>query len=183
MRLASVALVLAACWTGSAPQPAPITGSAPPEPTSAPAMRFRVKLERTPCLGMCPVFTIVIHGNGHVEWTGLENVAAIGHVDGKRLVARAELEKLARQVEDAKFFERDENGDLPAGPVCTTSGGTTTCSYSAHFCSDTSHTKLTVTRGVQTHSIDNDHCDPKPGIDDLEDAIERLAGAAELVGR
>jgi len=174
-------LVLTACWTGSSPEPnEPVPVIAPPADVRP--VRMRVKLERTPCLGRCPVFTVVVHGDGRLEWTGIENVAVVGRREGPR-VPRSALDRLARQIDSAQFFDRDQYGELQQGPVCTTTGGTTTCSYSAHFCSDTSHAKLTVTRSGRTHAIDNDHCDPKPGIDDIEDAIENLAGMAELIGR
>jgi hypothetical protein len=177
-------VALAGCWTSSTPEPA-----APSNTTSAEApaemrpMRFRVTLERTACLGRCPIYKVTIHGNGKVDWEGVENVAAVGRMDGKSVVPRKELEKLARQIDNAKFFERNEYGELATGPLCTTTGNTTTCSYSAHFCSDTTHAKITVTRNGRTHVVDNDHCDEKPGIDEIEEAVDRLAGTAELVGR
>ncbi|HUS33148.1 MAG TPA: DUF6438 domain-containing protein [Kofleriaceae bacterium] len=174
-------VALAGCWTSSAPveRVTPPANTAPPE---ARPMRFRVELERTACMGRCPIYKVTIHGSGRVEWDGVENVLAIGHVDRPQL-ARRDLEKLARQIDDAKFFDRNEYGQLETGPVCTTTGNTTTCSYSAHFCSDTTHAKITVTRNGRTHTIDNDHCDEKPGIDELEQAIDELARTGELVGR
>ena len=146
-------------------------------------MRFRVTMERTACLGRCPIYKVTIHGNGRVDWEGVENVAAIGRLDGKSVVPRRDLERLARQIDDAKFFDRNEYGELETGPVCTTSGNTTTCSASMHFCSDTTHAKLTVSRNGRTHVIDNDHCDDKPGIDEIEETVDLLAGTAELIGR
>lgn len=173
---------LAGCWTGSsAPRDTPPTNSAPAE-TQRP-MRFRVVLERLSCLGSCPVYKVTIHGDGRVDWEGIENVVAMGRMDGKRQVSRPALEHLARMIDDARFFERNDFGELENGPVCTTVAGTTTCSYSAHFCTDTPHTKITVSQRGVTHSIDNDHCDDKPGIDELEAEIDRMAGTAGLIGR
>jgi hypothetical protein len=171
---------LAGCWTGStAPRDTPPTTVAvTPRP-----LRFRVVLERSACLGNCPVYRVTIHGDGRVEWDGIENVAAIGRLDGRRQVSRPELDHLARMIDDAKFFDRNEYGELETQPVCTTVAGTTTCSYSAHFCSDTTHAKISVSRGARTHMIDNDHCDDKPGIDEIEAEIDHLAGTAELIGR
>jgi len=146
-------------------------------------MRFGITLERTPCLGNCPVYKVTIHGNGKVDWEGVENVAAMGRLDAKSVVPRSQLEKLARQVDDARFFERDDNGELEQQPACTTTGSTTTCSFSAHFCTDTTHAKITVSRNGRTKRIDNDHCDAMPGIDEIEDTVDQLAGSAELIGR
>jgi hypothetical protein len=181
MRALLLAVALAGCWTGSSTPAPAVPANAAPAKTRP--MRFRVTLERTPCLGRCPTYKVTIHGNGKVDWEGIENVAAVGRMDGKSVVPRKDLEKLARQIDDAKFFDRDDNGELDKGPLCTTNGSWTTCKYSSHFCSDTPHAKITVSRNGRTHSIDNDHCDEKPGIDEIEDAIDWLAGTAELVGR
>jgi hypothetical protein len=175
-------VVLAGCWTSSPSPPATPTNVAPAAEQQKP-MRFRVTLERTACLGNCPVYKVTIHGNGKVDWEGIDNVAAIGHLDSRTIVSRATLEKLARQIDDAKFFDRNQFGEIETGPVCSTAGNTTTCSFSAHFCSDTTHARITVSRNGRTHEIDNDHCDPKPGVDELEDTIDQIAGTAELIAR
>ena len=182
MRPLVVIACLAGCWTGSsAPRVTPPANAVPAEQQRP--MRFRVTLERTQCLGSCPAYKVTIHGDGRVDWEGTANVVAMGRLDGKRQVSRAALEHLAHMIDDAKFFDRNEYGELETGPVCTTTNGTTTCSYSAHFCSDTTHAKLTVSRSGRTHVIDNDHCDDKPGINELEAEIDRMAGTAELIGR
>ena len=51
-----LALLLTACWTGSASPP----------PTPAVESRFEITLERTPCLGTCPVYRVSIDGDGRV---------------------------------------------------------------------------------------------------------------------
>lgn len=146
-------------------------------------MRFRITLERTACLGDCPVYRVTIHGNGKVDWEGIDNVAAMGRLDGKSVVSREKLEQLARQVDDARFFDRNQFGEIEQDPICSTAGSTTTCSFSAHYCSDTTHAKITVSRNGRTKAIDNDHCDDKPGIDELEETVDQLAGSLELIGR
>lgn len=123
-------------------------------------------------MGTCPVFAMAVHGDGRLEYNGIENVAVTGQQQSR--VSRGELERLSRMVDHAQFFERNESGELPAPPPCTTVNGMTTCSYSAHYCSDTSHAKLTVTKHGRTHTIDNDHCDDKPPIDDIEAELTQL---------
>jgi len=179
---AFVLVALAGCWTSPPPPPATPMNAVPASLTVGP-MRFGITLERTACLGDCPVYKVTIHGNGKVDWEGVQNVAAIGRLDGKSVVPRSQLEKLARQVDNARFFDRNQFGELEQEPVCTTTGSTTTCSFSAHFCSDTTHAKITVSRNGRTKLIDNDHCDTKPGIDELEDTVDQLAGSGELIGR
>jgi hypothetical protein len=180
---AAVLLVLAGCWTGSS-SPAPNTPSnSVAAATERRPMRFRVTLERTPCLGMCPSYRVTIHGNGKVDWEGIDNVVAMGRLDGSREVSYDELLQLSLLIDEAKFFDRNQYGEIETGPICTKSGNTTTCSSSIHICTDTTHSKITVSRAGRTHVVDNDHCDEKPGIDELEVMIDQLAGTAELVGR
>jgi len=157
-------------------------------PASEPApMRFSITLERMDCFADCPAYKVTIHGNGKVDWEGIENVMTMGRLDGKSVVPRNKLEKLARQVDAARFFDRNHFGEINEDlrPQCSTTGSTTTCSFSSvsHFCSDTVHARLTVSRNGRTHDINNDHCDAKPGLDELEDMVDRLAGTAELIGR
>lgn len=177
----AAALVASACWTGSdAPVAEPTAGArrAAPEPA-----RLRVKLERTPCFGFCPTYTVVIHGDGRVDWVGRANVLAIGRRHGR--VTRAQLDELSRLLDRVRFFERDEYGELPAKPECTTTGSTTTCSFStsASICSDTSHTIVSATRGMQTHTVDNDYCNDLPELEVLEDFIDRIANTGAWIGQ
>jgi hypothetical protein len=161
-------LLVAGCWTGTT-EPPPVA-PAPVEKTAP--LRLRVTLERTYCMGACPVYSVTVHGDGRLEYNGVDNVAVTGPRQSH--VPRAEVERLSRLVDHAQFFDRNETGELPAPTPCTTVNGMTTCSYSAHYCSDTSHAKLTVTKRGRTHMIDNDHCDEKPGIDEIEAEIEEL---------
>ena len=168
------ALLSSGCWTGADPAVAPPT-SAPKPAASAEPLKLRVKLERTQCLGSCPAYVVTISGDGRVEWIGNANVAAPGRRQGR--VARADLDELARRIARAKFFERNEYGELPAKPECTTVAGTTSCTFSAavSICSDSSHSIVTVRHDLRTHTIDNDHCSERPELDALEDYIDRIA--------
>lgn len=161
-------LLVAGCWTGTT-EPPPV---APAPGGQAAPLRLRVTLERTYCMGACPVYSVTVHGDGRLEYNGVDNVAVTGPKQAR--VSRAEVERISRLVDHAQFFDRNDTGELPAPAPCTTVNGMTTCSYSAHYCSDTSHAKLTVTKRGRTHTIDNDHCDEKPGLDDIEDEIEAL---------
>ncbi len=149
-------LVTGACWTG-AEAPVVEATSVPKRPAQEP-LKLRVKLERTACFGLCPTYTVVVHGDGRVDWVGQSNVLAIGHRHGR--VSRVDLVELSRRLDRARFFERNEYGELPQKPECTTTGSMTSCSFgtSVSVCSDTSHAVITVNRGMQMHSIDSDHC-------------------------
>lgn len=178
MRAAGLLVMLGACWTGSEPAVIAPASEQPSEPVHA--SKLRVRLERTPCLGACPTYAVVIHMDGQVQWEGRDNVIATGPRQGR--VTRAELAELAEKIDAAKFFERDEYGELPAQPACTTVNGTTTCSYSASICSDTSHSIIAITRAGRTHRVDNDHCNEQPGLDELETYIDEIANTQAWVG-
>jgi hypothetical protein len=171
--LLAAALLTSACWTGADSRA--IESTTATKPTEREPVNLRVKLERTGCFGNCPSYSVVIDGSGRVDWIGHQNVMATGRRQGS--VTRGELEELSRHVDRARFFERDEYGELPQKPECQTIGGTTTCAFSASvsICSDTSHAIISVLRGTRRHKIDNDHCNDRPELDALENYIDQIA--------
>jgi len=166
------ALLLGACWRGA--EAPPVEPVAPAQRPNVEPTRLRVTLERTVCFGTCPAYVVAIDGAGRVEWTGNAHVAAMGKRLGQ--LTRRELDELSRQIDRARFFERNEFGDIPEKFDCVTTGNTTQCSFgtSVTICSDTSHSIITVSRNGRTHKIDNDHCNESPELDDLEELIERI---------
>jgi hypothetical protein len=48
-----------------------------------------VSLQRTACLGDCPVYTVTIRSDGTVRYMGIESVGQSGERDSPRLVLRA----------------------------------------------------------------------------------------------
>jgi hypothetical protein len=179
--LVAALLVEGACWTG-ADHTAVEPPATPQQATSREPLRLRVKLERTACLGACPAYTVTLSGNGRVDWVGHGNVAALGRRQGR--VSHRELEELSRRLDRVRFFERNEYGELPAKPECTTVGNTTSCAFSASvsICTDTSHSIITVNRGRRLHTIDNDHCSDRSDLDAVEDFIDRIANTQAWIG-
>ena len=182
MKLAWIAVALTACWTGDVPEPAapaptsPTTTPAPP----APRVAIDVKLERGACFGRCPVYTVEIAHDGAVAWHGTWNVQVMGDVHAR--IAEPELRRLARGVDAARFFDRDESGKLPVDP-CVRTGNTVTCSARSSFCTDTSHTVITITRGAEVHRVDDAHCgDSDPKLVELEELIDRVARVQDWIG-
>jgi len=150
VRLA-VVFLFAACWTGAVPEPA-----APdqPAPKQHRAIDLAIKLRRTACFGMCPVFDVAVEPDGTVRYVGRENVAVKG--ERTRRISRAQMQELAQLVERQRFFELDPYGHVPSDNGCVRRGNTTTCSFQSFtMCSDTSHTLLTIShpkRGGQSAS-------------------------------
>ncbi len=174
------ALLLGACWTGDGG----VAAEAPiaPKPPSREPLKLRVKLERTGCFGNCPAYQVAIDGSGRVDWIGHGNVLAMGRRTGK--VSRANLDELVRRLEVARFFERDEYGELPLKPECQTVGSTTTCAFAASvsICSDTSHAIITAVQGTRRNHVDNDHCNDRPELEGLEQFIDRITNSEAWIG-
>src|SRR5437868_5071788 len=81
-------------------QPEVKTSGCPPDgttalPPMAPQPSDFVELQRTSCFGSCPVYTVQIHADGHVNWRGKRSVRVVGEDTAtiKPLDARALIEK------------------------------------------------------------------------------------------
>lgn len=171
---------VAACWTGTVPDPVP--EPAAPRPREHTHVDLEVKLRRTPCFGMCPVFDVTIQHDGQLRYYGRQNVAETG--ERTRRLTRSQMIELSRAVDHVHFFELDDSGHEAQQQGCTTIGGTTTCSFrSFSVCSDTSHTVVTISRPKQniSHTIDDAHCTDDGSAVSLEQKIEELA--SPWVGR
>ncbi len=169
-----------ACWTGAVSEPA--SEPVAPKPREYASVDLEVKLRRTPCFGMCPVFDITIQHDGRLRYFGRQNVAEAG--ERTRRLTRSQMIELSRAVDRVHFFELDDSGHEAQQQGCTTIGGTTTCSFrSFSVCSDTSHTVVTVSRPKRniSHTIDDAHCSDDGSAVTLEQKIEALV--SPWVGR
>ena len=158
---------LAAC---SASPRDPISNSQP----TADRLPIEIKMTRTMCFGTCPAYTVVIHGDGRIDWQGEEyvSVKGVAHamISGDQLAAiSAELDKVA-------FFTLAEDGSPPSdackhGHACV-----------KVICTDTSHTRLDVTRGKQHHAIDDAHCTGL-AVEAVEVLIDKLTNTERWIGK
>lgn len=85
-----------------------------------------IGLERTPCLGHCPVYTILIAADGSVDYFGQANVPRVGHHHGKLKAWR--FRDLALLALDLGLLEMPDEydcdaTDLPTAYVSVTRGG------------------------------------------------------------
>jgi hypothetical protein len=164
MRIALLA-GLAACWTGpvAAPEPVHVV------PTAAKPLALEVTLERSACMGMCPTYTVTVHGDGLVSWLGIANVAEMGERTGR--VSRKQLGELDRMLASIRFFELDDQGNLPAPRA-----------FKFSMCSDTPHAIITVKRGSKLHRVDDPQCGDEPAVEPLELLVDRLANTRHWIG-
>ena len=171
-------MLLAGCWTGSG---ARTEAPAPALPRTGPSLE--ISLEHGPCFGRCPVYKVTIGDDGRVAWLGGSDVAAAGA--RTRRITPADLDALDRELDAARFFERDRFGRLPREPICVTRGSVRSCTFpSETICSHTSRTILTVRRGHRAHRVENAHCsDEDAALAVLERRILERAGVAAWIGR
>lgn len=66
-----------------------------------------ISLERGMCFGTCPVYSIILFGNGTIKWTGEMYVDSIGsrtdHIDGNSVT------DLFNSLESAGFFNLNDS--------------------------------------------------------------------------
>lgn len=70
---------------------------------SFPPDDIHIHLERTPCLGKCPTYTLDIDGSGQVTYEGIQWVATLGRHMWQ--VPREDVEDLVNRFLAAHFFE------------------------------------------------------------------------------
>jgi hypothetical protein len=126
-----------------------------------------VRLERIGCFGNCPAYTVVIHGDGRVEYNGKDNVKEKGAHEGR--VGTDVIKALASEFSKAKFFTLSED-------------------YSEQnckrYCTDlpTAVTEVSV-RDLSHHVKHYYGCGGAPkALFDLESAIDKLADSERWTG-
>ena len=126
----------------------------------------KIVLERTPCFGTCPVYTLTLHSSGVVEFVGTNHVKAKGPQTGK--ISAPSFARLVKKIEEIGFFSlRDRyDGKNPDG-----SGSTVT---------DLPSRKTTVTRGDETKTVVNYFQGPA-GLTELELLIDELAKSEKWI--
>ncbi|HEX7837440.1 MAG TPA: DUF6438 domain-containing protein [Kofleriaceae bacterium] len=114
-----------------------------------------VRMERTECLGRCPVYTVTLYEDGAVWYRGEENVP---RGTEWRTVAPAEVERLARAAERVPAWQ------CAADRIVT----------------DHPSAIVTVSRGHLTRRLVHDHGDPCAPFEMflLEADIDRAARTA-----
>lgn len=125
---------------------------------------LRITLSRSGCYGRCPTYEIEIHGDGTVLYDGKAYVGTTGQRTVK--ISHASLVKLV------DFFRKADYFSLADGYV---SGVTDNPTYVSSISFD----------GLSKSVLDyvGRKVGMPPGVSDVEDAIDRLSGASEWIGR
>jgi hypothetical protein len=158
--------VLAGCGLA---EPAPNSGSegggagATVPESSVVDSATRVTLDRTPCYGACPVYSLSIGGDGTVAYFGQSAVNVKGAAS--KQVPVSDVQALVDLMVRADYFELSLPAACPEGFISDAPGATTS-----------------LTLGGRTHTV-VDHGNPcAPAVlQMLEDAIDEVTGSVEWV--
>ena len=126
-----------------------------------------IQLERIACYGTCPAYSVTIHGDGRVEYSGKSRVKETGAREGR--IEMDKIKALASEFAKIKFLSFDEDY---AGKKCK------------GYCTDmaTAVTELKI-RGV-AHRVKHYYgCGGVPkSLFDLESAIDKTANSEQWTG-
>jgi len=122
-----VVAVLAGCDAGAkpAPPPPPLVVAAqppPPPPPPPPAHVLLASIDRGPCYGTCPVYTITVYRDGQVEYEGADYVKTKGKATATITAAQvAAIDKLFTDDHYLAYKDSYEHADWTDAPSARTS--------------------------------------------------------------
>src|SRR5215472_19208649 len=128
-----------------------------------------IRMERKGCLGECPEYTIVINGDGKVEYEGRHNVKVKGTRQGK--ADRETIKWLIGVLAHAKFMEVAD--DYSANDC-----------HCRRFCTDMPSAVSEVSVGSASHRVWHYYgctCAPE-SLSDVEAAIDAAAKSRRWAG-
>ena len=167
IRLSIIGLVLG----GSACAPQKPGSPATQQPGQATvAARPAITLERTPCFGSCPVYTISVSASGQVTFEGRAHVRLLGTATGQ--IPRQRVDALLVELERAGYFGFASRYAV-SEPVC------------GRYVTDLPSAISSATLGTRTKRIEHDHgCGGAPGaLAVLEKRIDEVLGSDRWTGR
>ena len=123
----------------------------------------RVSLRRTMCYGHCPVYEVIIHGDGRVCWNGERFVSKEGPHEWQ--ISKRRLTALVKAIEKVDYFNLNWEKE---GPFATDDASAIT---SVEF------------HDGRSREIDHYLGDYSPPeiLEKLEKTIDRLAGTAPYI--
>lgn len=162
IRVVGLVLVLACAPRGSAPPATERTATA----TAGPI----ISLERTPCFGSCPVYTISVSSSGLVSYEGKANVRRLGKATGQLPIQK--IEALLVELERAGYFTFANRYAL-SEPTCR------------RYSTDSPSAISSATFRGRTKRIEHDYgCGGVPGaLTLLEKRIDEVLGSERWTGR
>jgi hypothetical protein len=121
-----------------------------------------IKLERTPCFGPCPVYSVTIDATGNVTYDGVKFVRVEGRQSAR--ISPSRVAALLEAAERIGFFGLQDQYRTIRNP-----DGTVT------IVSDLPTTFVTITRGGRSKRVEN-YLGAPAGLKELEQQIDEAAG-------
>ena len=167
-RLGWLVLLGAACAPGPAGD-----GGGTPQPAAAAAEgsdSTLITLERGPCYGTCPVYTVTISGSGALRFVGTRFTTQIGEAAGE--VPPARVDSLVAELRAGGYFELAD-AYLADAPAC------------GLYATDSPTVVSSVRAGGVRKEIRHDYgCSgAPPGLAGFERRIDEVAGTTRWTGR
>jgi hypothetical protein len=164
-RAGLLCIVMAAC---SPRDPAP--GAEPEAETATAAEAPVVTLERTPCFGTCPVYTVAITASGSVRFDGKHHVTQTGTATAT--IPRARVDSLLGELDSAGYFELPDAYVMDS-PAC------------GMYATDSPTIITSAVRDGVTKMVRHDRgCSAAPAeLSRLEQRIDEVAETAKWTGR
>ena len=152
---------------------APRTAAAPADQQagdSTAAARTAISLERTPCFGGCPVYSISVSPSGQVTYQGSAHVRELGTATGQ--IPKQRVDALLVELERAGYFGFASRYAL-SEPSC------------GRYVTDLPAAISSATLGGRTKRIEHDHgCGAAPeALAVLEKRIDEVLGSGRWTGR
>ena len=121
-----------------------------------------IKLERTPCFGNCPVYSLMIKGDGTVIYSGVQFVKITGIQEST--ISIDAVEQLLMEFEKADYFSLND-------------------SYTKFGKSDMPSANTSISLGGQTKSVNHylgDSTAPE-SLTELEDKIDEIVNSDQWI--
>jgi len=138
-------------------------------PSSRISADSRVTLERRPCFGFCPVYTVTITGSGAVTFDGERHVDSTGvHT---HTIPADSARALIASIIDAGFFDLDDRYTMDAKGC-------------AAYHTDAPTVILAVETGAGAKTVEHDYgCNGAPAVlRQLQERVDSVAGVRRWVG-
>jgi hypothetical protein len=167
--MAASASLAAACARPGSPGP-PAAGPTADAGQTRADSAVRIRLERGPCFGTCPVYSVTLDGSGAILFEGRRFVADTGISTGR--VPRARIDSLVGELTAGGYFDFADRY-VAGEPGCV------------QYATDLPSVITEVRAGGRSKRIEHDHgCMEAPkALTALEGRIDSVAGVARWIRR